>query len=137
MNRCLSAALILCAALAVQSATAQDWPAKPVRFLAGSTPGSVGDVVLRILGEQFQKQTGQPWILDYRPGAGGSIAAVATAKSAPDGYTFGLINTGTLAISPYVFVKRPTTRRRTSRTWRGWSSSTPCCGCARTRRSPR
>jgi tripartite-type tricarboxylate transporter receptor subunit TctC len=107
MKRGLPLGLVLLAALAMQPATAQDWPAKPVRFIAGSTPGSVGDVVLRILGEQFQKQTGQPWILDYRPGAGGSIAAVATAKSAPDGYTFGLINTGTLAISPYVFVKPP------------------------------
>ena len=105
MRRCLFTALVLAAALA--PAAAQDWPAKPVRFVAGSTPGSVGDVVLRILGGEFQKQTGQPWVLDYRPGAGGSIAAVATAKSAPDGYTFGLINTGTLAISPYVFVKPP------------------------------
>jgi tripartite-type tricarboxylate transporter receptor subunit TctC len=107
VNKYLSAGLVLLAGLVPHTAPAQDWPAKPVRFVAGSTPGSVGDVVLRILGEQFQKQTGQPWIIDYRPGAGGSIAAVATAKSAPDGYTFGLINTGTLAISPYVFAKPP------------------------------
>ena len=107
MHRCRFAGLVLAAALASTSAPAQDWPAKPVRFIAGSTPGSVGDVVLRILGEQFQKQSGQPWIVDYRPGAGASIAAVATAKSAPDGYTYGLINTGTLAISPYVFAKPP------------------------------
>ena len=107
MHRCRSAGLVLAAALASPSAPAQDWPAKPVRFIAGSTPGSVGDVVLRILGEQFQKQTGQPWILDYRPGAGASIAAVATAKSTPDGYTYGLINTGTIAISPYVFAQPP------------------------------
>jgi len=107
MKRCLSVGLVLAMGWVLQPAAAQDWPSKPVKFVAGSTPGSVGDVVLRILGEQFQKQTGQPWILDYRPGAGGSIAAVATAQSAPDGYTFGLINTGTLAISPYVFVKPP------------------------------
>jgi tripartite-type tricarboxylate transporter receptor subunit TctC len=109
MTKCVPAVLAMLAGLAAghPALAQQDWPAKPVRFIAGSTPGSVGDVVLRIIGDQFQKQTGQPWIIDYRPGAGSSIAAVAASKAAPDGYTYGLVNTGVLRITPYVFVKPP------------------------------
>jgi tripartite-type tricarboxylate transporter receptor subunit TctC len=62
---------------------------------------------MRQVAEIFQKNTGQPLIVDNKPGGGGTIAAAAVASAAPDGYTLLLSNTSMLAINPHTFAKLP------------------------------
>ncbi len=86
-------ATLLLAALAGQVA-AQDWPQRPVRMLVGFGAGGGTDILARILAPAMGAALGQPVVIDNRPGAGGSIAANAVAKSAPDGYTAFMLNNG-------------------------------------------
>jgi tripartite-type tricarboxylate transporter receptor subunit TctC len=63
------------------------WPSKPVRIIVTNPPGGLTDAYARQYGEFLSRKFGQPFVVDNRPGAGGTIAADALAKSAPDGYT--------------------------------------------------
>lgn len=91
---CLSFAL--CAA----SAGAQEYPAKPVRMLVGYPPGGPTDLVVRLAAQQLSEAFSQQFIVDNRPGAGGTLAMGMLAQASPDGYTLGLGSNGELAISP-------------------------------------
>ncbi len=73
---------------------AQDYPNRPLKLIQGFPPGGNADVVARILGQEMSKGLGQPILVEARPGAGGSIAAEAVAKAAPDGYTLLLVTGG-------------------------------------------
>jgi tripartite-type tricarboxylate transporter receptor subunit TctC len=77
------------AALAVPAAAAlaQTYPAKPIRVVSEYVPGAGGDVFFRPLAAQLSAATGQQWIVENRPGAGGLLAIEAAMRSAPDGYT--------------------------------------------------
>jgi tripartite-type tricarboxylate transporter receptor subunit TctC len=82
---------IACAALfclATLTAAAQDWPTKPVRFIVPFPPGGSVDPLARLLGAKLGDPLKQQFIVENRPGAGGSIGTAAAAKAAPDGYTF-------------------------------------------------
>jgi tripartite-type tricarboxylate transporter receptor subunit TctC len=68
-------------------AHAQDYPHRLIRILTGFPPGGNADAVARILAEQLEKTLGQTVIVEAKPGASGSLAAEAVARSAPDGYT--------------------------------------------------
>jgi tripartite-type tricarboxylate transporter receptor subunit TctC len=70
------------------SALAQDWPAKPVRFIVPFPPGGSVDPLARLLGVKLGDALKQQFIVENKPGAGGSIGTAAAAKAAPDGYTF-------------------------------------------------
>jgi tripartite-type tricarboxylate transporter receptor subunit TctC len=96
--------LVAAATCAAASATfAQDvYPSKPVHLLVPFPPGGAVDVVARSLGDEFAKRLGQSIIIENRPGAGGTLAAMATAKSAPDGYTLVVVASGH-AIVPFLF----------------------------------
>jgi tripartite-type tricarboxylate transporter receptor subunit TctC len=80
--------------------SAQPYPAKPVRMIAASSPGSAVDIVARIVAQKLGEQLGQQVIVDNRAGAGGNLGAELAAKAAPDGYTLFMgtpahaINTG-------------------------------------------
>jgi tripartite-type tricarboxylate transporter receptor subunit TctC len=76
------------AVMLVGAAQAQQFPNKSVRMLVGYTPGSEIDVVARLLVDQMSENWGQRVIVDNRAGAGGTLAAAAVARSAPDGYTW-------------------------------------------------
>ena len=76
------------ALLLAGSALAQDWPAKPVRFIVPFPPGGSVDPLARLLGVKLGDALKQQFIVENKPGAGGSIGTAAAAKSAPDGYTF-------------------------------------------------
>ena len=80
----LSCALALAA---VSPAAAQGWPAKPVRIVAASSPGSGVDLVARVIAQKLAEQLGQAFVVDNRAGAGGNLGAEVAARSAPDGYT--------------------------------------------------
>lgn len=95
------------ALLAVAPASAQEWPSQPIRMLSGSAGGGGSDVIGRIFGDYFQKKTGQPWVMDNRPGAGTTVAAGLAAEAAPDGYTFFLTQVGAHGIVPNVYESIP------------------------------
>ena len=99
----LSAALLLFASF---FASAQSYPSKPIRFLAGYPPGGGVDNVARALGEKLSPRLGQQVVVENRPGVGGAIANDAAAKGAPDGYTLLLGPIGTNAILQYSLPKR-------------------------------
>jgi tripartite-type tricarboxylate transporter receptor subunit TctC len=80
-------AAVLLAGLFSALASAQAYPAKPVRMIAASSPGSGVDIVARIVAPKLAEQLGRQVIVDNRAGAGGNIGAELAAKAAPDGYT--------------------------------------------------
>ncbi len=84
---------LLLAALACQ-AHAQEWPQRPLRMLVGFGAGGGTDILARILAPAMGEALGQPVVVENRQGAGGSIAANAVAKAAPDGYTSFMLNNG-------------------------------------------
>lgn len=82
-----SAAIV--AAPFVRAQTA--WPNKPVRFIVPYTPGGFTDNMARIVAQQLTTRIGQQVIIENKPGAGSLLGVDAVAKSAPDGYTFGVV----------------------------------------------
>jgi tripartite-type tricarboxylate transporter receptor subunit TctC len=79
---------------------AEVYPAKPVRIVCAFPPGGGADTVARILGEKLAERSGKPFVVDNRPGAGGTIGAGIVAKAAPDGYTLLLGSSSILATGP-------------------------------------
>ena len=73
------------------TASAQPWPAKPIRMIVPYTPGGYTDYMARTVGQRLSEALGQPVIFENRPGANSVIGADAVAKAAPDGYTFGMV----------------------------------------------
>ena len=95
------------AALAVFSvALAQDYPAKPIRFVVPFPPSGSADILARLIGDKLAASMGQPFIIDNRPGAGATLGADLVAKSAPDGYTLLYANTN-LSINPSLYKTLP------------------------------
>jgi tripartite-type tricarboxylate transporter receptor subunit TctC len=76
-----------------------DWPKRAIHFILSSAPGSAGDAVCRIVGQRLSERLGQKFIMDNRPAVGGTLAAEALARSAPDGYTIGMVTTSTHVIA--------------------------------------
>ena len=98
---------LLCLLLVCNAASAQDWPAKPVRLILPFAAGGAVDVVTRITMNRVSEQTGQQFLVDNRPGASGNLGTEAAAKAAPDGYTFLVGSPGTIAINPHFYPKLP------------------------------
>src|ERR1700719_4857855 len=95
------------AALGAHPAGAQTYPGKPIRVIVSTSPGGITDIAVRILGAHITARTGQPVVIDNRPGASGNIAMEAVAHAAPDGYTLGFANTGNITINPFLFTHMP------------------------------
>ena len=77
----------LAIALVSFSASAQQYPAKPVRIVVGYPPGGSGDFTTRIIADELSKGLGVSFVVENKPGAGGNIASEQVAKSPADGYT--------------------------------------------------
>lgn len=96
------------AMLEIGSAMAQAaYPNKPVRMIVPFAPGGRVEVVARIIADALSKDLGQPFLVESRAGAGGSIGADFVAKSPADGYTLLLTSAGVMAILPNVDKKLP------------------------------
>ena len=93
-------ACALASAAAAQPGGDAAWPDKPIRLIVPFPAGSTADVVGRILGQKLSLRLGQQVIAENRVGASGNIGMDALAKSAPDGYTLGLVTASTHAVAP-------------------------------------
>ena len=92
MKKPFAACVALAAALVLPVvAFAQAWPTKPVKIVPVFPPGGSVDQVARVLAQQLQTQLGQPFVVENRGGASGSIGTQAVATAAPDGYTWGVV----------------------------------------------
>lgn len=101
----LLASLII-AALPV-SLHAQSYPTKPIRLIAPFPPGGTVDFFGRLVSEGLGPLTGQPVVLENRPGAGGNLGTDAVAKAAPDGHTLALVASGNIVINPFLYRSMP------------------------------
>jgi tripartite-type tricarboxylate transporter receptor subunit TctC len=106
----ISATIAVAAALlggAIGLASAQDnYPTRPVKIMIAFPVGGLLDTVSRVVGEKLSGLLGQQFIVEARPGAGGTIATAAVAKAEPDGYTIMMINDNH-ALNPSVFKNIP------------------------------
>lgn len=101
--------ILLCLASATAFAAGQtlaqgapNYPAKPIRYIVGYTPGGTADMLARAVGQKLAETWGQQVIVENRPGAGTNIGTEAAAKSAPDGYTL-FMPTVANAINPTLY----------------------------------
>jgi tripartite-type tricarboxylate transporter receptor subunit TctC len=99
--------MLLCAALAALAspAQAQQYPTKPVRFIAPFPPGGTSDILCRIVGQKLTEFWGQQVVVDLRPGASGSVGTEIAAKATPDGYTLLLGNVAPVVINLIIYPK--------------------------------
>ena len=89
------------------SAQPQNWPSKPIRIVVPYPPGGSSDIIARSIAQPLSEALKQSVIVENKAGANGNLGADYVAKSAPDGYTLLLCDTGALAISPSVYTKLP------------------------------
>lgn len=95
------------AALMVQPAAAQTYPTKPIRILIAQAPGSATDNISRVLGGKLGERLGQSFVIEARPGAGGTVGTEVAARAPADGYTLFMANNSTHGANPAVFRKLP------------------------------
>ena len=111
MNKALACLLVAVTAVlgtALAPATAQEpgYPSRPVRIIVAFPVGGLLDTVSRIVGDRLTIVLGQQFIIESRPGAGGTLATAAVARAEPDGYTLMMINDNH-AVNPSVFKNIP------------------------------
>lgn len=94
-------------ALAPVPSDAQGFPSRPVRLIVPYAPGGAPDLMARLIAQPFQEFTGQPLVVDNRPGAGALIGAEAVARATPDGYTLLLVDGSLYSINPNLSDKFP------------------------------
>ncbi|MCC6474776.1 MAG: tripartite tricarboxylate transporter substrate binding protein [Burkholderiales bacterium] len=105
-TRCLALACLLwaCACAAFAQGT---YPSKPVRLVVPAAPGGNPDVLARLMAQKLSPALGASFVVDNQPGSGGIAAAIGISKSAPDGYTLFLGDSGAMAIGVAMNPKLP------------------------------
>src|SRR4030088_608421 len=76
----------------IGSASALDYPTRPVRWVVGYPPGGATDILARLLAQRLSEKLGQQFVIENKPGAGNNIATEAVVNADPDGYTVLLVN---------------------------------------------
>ena len=102
-TRMLAALFAATVLVTANSAAAQPWPTKPIKYVVPFAPGGTTDILARTVGDKLALALGQPVIIENKPGAGGGVGAEFVAKSPPDGYTImgGTISTHAINASLY------------------------------------
>lgn len=108
LRRGLMAALLLANAGTALAA----FPDKPIKIIIGFPAGGPLDQHARLLTDKLQGVLGQPILVDYKSGAGGTVGAQEVMKAPADGYTLMLANTGVMVINPGLYTKLPYTTLR-------------------------
>jgi len=93
--------------MGLSKGSGQAFPTKPIRLLIGFPPGGGTDVVSRVLTNHLAEKFGQPIVIDYRPGAGGTLGNALAAKATPDGYTWLMTAVGPHVIAPSYYRSLP------------------------------
>lgn len=93
--------------LAAGSGASAAYPDKPIKLIIGFPAGGPLDQHARLLSDKLQAVLGQPVMIDYKSGAGGSVGAQEVMKAPADGYTLMLANTGVMVINPAIYSKLP------------------------------
>lgn len=99
-------ACVLGLCLFAAGAMAQGWPDRPVHIVVPLTAGSATDVMARTVAQRLAEQLGQPFIVDNKPGAAGTIGVGAVARAKPDGYTI-LVQSSSYTITPITYPNTP------------------------------
>ncbi len=97
----------LLAFAAPQFASAQDFPARPIRIVVAFPPGGPTDFVGRLVADKMTTLVGQRVYIDNKPGANGTLGGGDVAKSDPDGYSLFLTTSGAVTVSPHIMAKMP------------------------------
>jgi tripartite-type tricarboxylate transporter receptor subunit TctC len=100
-------AFLLAALVIASVVNGQDYPVKPIRFIAPNLPGGPTDILARLLAQKLSDSWGQPVVVENRAGAGGNIATEYVAKAPPDGYTMVTGNNATFAANVSLYKKLP------------------------------
>lgn len=95
--------LALFAALCGPALAQDKYPNKPVTIIVPQAAGGANDAIARVIAQKLTEQTGQSFIVDNRPGAGGNLGTVAAAKARPDGYTLMLTADSSMVINPSLY----------------------------------
>ena len=104
----LRTCITLAAGLALAAVVhAQAFPSKPVRIVVGFPAGGPLDQHARLLSDKLQAVLGQPVVMDYKAGAGGTVGAQEVMRAPPDGHTIMLANTGVMVINPALYSRLP------------------------------
>ena len=103
----LVSALIAAALLAASTLVSAAFPDKPVKVIIGFPAGGPLDQHARLITDKLQAVLGQPVLIDYKSGAGGTVGAQEVMKAPADGYTLMLANTGVMVINPAIYSKLP------------------------------
>ncbi len=90
-HRILLFLLAGCCLAAGAARGAESYPSKPIRMVVPFPPGAASDFLARVLGQKMNELYGQQIVTDNRPGAGGIVGSTLVVKSAPDGYTLGMV----------------------------------------------
>ena len=88
-------------------AAAQQYPTKPVKIIVGFAPGSATDILARLVADHFSRSMGQPFVVENKPGAGGSVGTAQAKEAPPDGYTLVAAGSGPFGINPAIQSKLP------------------------------
>ena len=102
--RMLAAALAL--SLVASAAAGQNWPDKPVHIVVPLTAGSATDAMARLVGQHLSDALGQPFLVENKPGAAGTIGTGAVARAKPDGYTI-LVQSASYTVTPVTYPNTP------------------------------
>jgi tripartite-type tricarboxylate transporter receptor subunit TctC len=104
VEKSIVVASLVAAAFALPgAASAQDYPAKPIRVIASSAPGGISDIFMRTVGEELGKRWGQAIVIENRVGGGMNIGGRACAEAPPDGYTICIMSNEVVTYNQYLY----------------------------------
>jgi len=103
LKKMIAAALLAAVTASTTPAAAQQYPTRPIRAIATTSAGGISDLFMRSLGEELQKNLGQPVIVENRPGGANNVGTRACIDAAPDGYTICITQTEPVVYNQFLY----------------------------------